>query len=605
MVDELSFLLDSYQFSTTLNVIRTVLLAPPQHRRERYYGNPSKPEKKKLNLGHVTEGVRKEMVDILKRHGNSVSLDKKQGKTILQSKAREILDDLEEKQEKSHRRRTRRIEYTLCKAKWKVINIDSTDNSELNLTWFRGTHDFTVDGSVNSQLFLEDLQITTQKPDHRAAKDYDPTIILKTEVGVERSSCQKCGQPFDRRENESSSCVFHSGIYASSLDGSFRKWTCCQAKEVNAVGCLSRPHTGIENFLAIRVDSYPKTVEGMTFYSHIEANVYPGFPHTITAQVTKTAVDFFRGYFIGDNDSSEVDGSKRVDMNNRKSEAIDLGHSDLGNLNDLASVSSHSTYTSTPNPDDESSGTKSLRRDSDTSYITELPTLAALSASRTLPRMASSTSTLTTRTLSSETSRTLSGSEPSQYPMTDTSEADNKLDTYDKRNLLFGKAHNLKADKSNITKKSRQTIDEKSSARNEKAKRRKKSGDQVEIFFVKHLRVGEINLQASLTEFLISVKKANFTSTSYEQAYQIGDWSHLINQYLREHFHTLAPQALNELFMKRKMILGKSNESTNEAQERRDRKDGITPPVTPEHILFGASKEKKKRRGAFGRRKGD
>ena len=37
MVDELSFLLDPYQFSfsTTLNVIRTVLLAPSQHRRER------------------------------------------------------------------------------------------------------------------------------------------------------------------------------------------------------------------------------------------------------------------------------------------------------------------------------------------------------------------------------------------------------------------------------------------------------------------------------------------------------------------------------------------------------------------------------------------
>ena len=602
MVDELSFLLDSYQFSTTLNVIRTVLLAPPQHRRERYYGNPSKAEEKKQHLGHGTEGIRKEMLGILKRHGNPASLDKKQCKSLLQSKAREILDDLEETQEKHHRRRTRRIEYTLCKAKWKVINIDSTDNSELNLTWFRGTHDFTVDGSVNSQIFLEDLQITTQRPENTAKIDYDPTIILKTEVGVERSSCQECGQPFDRRLNESSSCIFHSGIFTSSP--TVRGWSCCQAKDSEDPGCVSRPHTGIENFLSIRVDCHPKTVEGMTFYSHIEANVYPGFPHTIIAQVTKTAVDFFRGYFIGGNDNYEIGGSKGVEMSNRNSEAIGGGISELASLNDLASVSSNNSTlnSSTPNTDEASSGTKLFKRDSDTSYITELPTLLALSSSRTLSGMERSTSTVTTNTLSTEMSRAANCTETSQYLLTNNnSETDDKMDTYNKRNLLFGKVHNSKAEKSSVAKKSRQSNDEKSSS-----KRRKKSGDQVEIFFVKHLRVGEINLQASLTEFLISVNKANFTSISYEQAYQIGDWSHLINQYLRERFQTLAPQALNELFMKRKMILGKTNEHSNENQEgRRDKKDGMTPPVTPEHVLFGAPKEKKKRRGAFGRRKGD
>jgi hypothetical protein len=98
------------------------------------------------------------------------------------------------------------------------------------------------------------------------------------------------------------------------------RWSCCDETSQNAKGCEARPHTGLERAIQVRFDALPRKVKGLSMYRHFEANIYPGVPHTIVVQLTKSHAKSFMDYFLGsssdilDNDDesmiSETVGSR-------------------------------------------------------------------------------------------------------------------------------------------------------------------------------------------------------------------------------------------------------------------------------------------------------
>jgi len=345
-IDELSFRLDSYQFVTTLDVIRNVLLEPPKPSRERYYRsvmegkeksneNRGKNRNKSIQSGNNMHGSRKDAcikMEECVRQWNETNQNSKKMRERLRLMASEILGYLEENQGNTIEPSIRRVEYTLSKAKWKMISPGFVDDVEIDFTGFRGVHDFTADGSVNSQITLEDMYVASLKPGPDSMGFSDPTTIIKTTVGTERSACQRCGSKFDRASNELTSCIFHPGNYIQS------RWTCCGASSFRTKGCMSLPHTGIERVLSIRFDALPRIVDGLTMYKHMEANIYPGMRHILVVQLTKSLTKTFSAYFLGD--STEADVHSKDHMYNRavSETSSDTMESDFGSYSSRVSV---------------------------------------------------------------------------------------------------------------------------------------------------------------------------------------------------------------------------------------------------------------------------
>ena len=346
-IDELSFHLDSYQFSTTLDIIRNTMLEPLKPREERYYqkspalekdmSNNEKGRKQSLgiqkesddksagddavNAGFAKmtteEEFREDLIAQSKKSKNAYNslahsmqkllkdrdMNPKKWREHLREIANELIADLEDDTKgPSGEPSTRHIEYNLCKAKWKIEGDDSIDNAEINFTDFKGVHDFSADGSVSSKISLEDMHITSSNPGSDATIFADPTIIVQSILGEERSPCQRCGLDFDRGSNEFNSCRFHTGSFRRISHGKTARWSCCGADCANAGGCVARPHTGNERAMVIQFDAFPRVVEGITMYKFIEANFYPGVTHTTIVQLTRSLTKSFMKYFLGDSD---------------------------------------------------------------------------------------------------------------------------------------------------------------------------------------------------------------------------------------------------------------------------------------------------------------
>eukprot|EP00559_Dactyliosolen_fragilissimus_P000268 CAMPEP_0184874654 /NCGR_PEP_ID=MMETSP0580-20130426/42522_1 /TAXON_ID=1118495 /ORGANISM="Dactyliosolen fragilissimus" /LENGTH=916 /DNA_ID=CAMNT_0027377707 /DNA_START=1222 /DNA_END=3972 /DNA_ORIENTATION=+ len=312
-IDELSFLLDSHQFTTTLDLIRNVLLASPKPTRQRFYNSSQIAHNNDIK----TEDNPEEIVDMnnksppiedfknvmLKKDGNPKLFERKRGREDLLFFAQSMLNDFNDQQDKEVDQNLRKVEYTLSKAKWKVKSNKFNDQVEINFTGFKGKHDFSADGSVNSHISLEDVFVSSQNPGSDAMNSFfDATSIIKTIIGVERSPCSLCGKEFHRSSNESNSCKFHSGSFVQ-VDKIYR-WTCCKAMWKDAPGCASGPHSGKELAMDLRLEALPKVVEGITMYNHIEANIFPGVPHTIIVQLTKSLVELLSNYFLDDEDKN-------------------------------------------------------------------------------------------------------------------------------------------------------------------------------------------------------------------------------------------------------------------------------------------------------------
>lgn len=296
-IDVLNFNLDSYQFKTTIDLIRNVLLEPPKPHR-RHSNAESKPTQHSSK--RVSSVAAVEMEELLKSRSVSEKTRGKKGRDVLRNAAMGLLRDLEDRHAISGDAITRRISYALKKLKWCIQSPDEIDDIAIAFTGFFGQHDYSSDGSVSSQFSLEDVRVASSRPGPDSIVFSDPTSVIKS-VLDERSPCERCGKAFDHSENDLKSCSFHTGIFESGA------WTCCQSTNIHHQGCKSSPHSGKERAAIVRVDTLPRLVEGITLYTHFEVNIYPGIPHSLIVQVSKSLSRLFMSYFfIEDDDKAGV-----------------------------------------------------------------------------------------------------------------------------------------------------------------------------------------------------------------------------------------------------------------------------------------------------------
>ncbi len=310
-IDELSFRLDSHQFSTTLDVIRNVLLEPLQPDRERFYNKnkpksdttKANPKTTKTDTDGKSEACTK-MEDAIRQWDQQAHQKSKKGREYLRNIANDLLAEIEEKQG-SEGPSIRRIGYTLCRATWRIASPDSINNAVVSFTRFKGVHDYTADGSVNSQITLEDFSVESTSPGSESIDFFDPTIIIKTISGAQRVPLLRPGNLLKISQTNSNSTI-RSRIPA----------------------------------ISVRMDALPRTVDGLTMYKHIEANVFPGVNHNIIVQLTKSLTKSFVNYFLGGGnkhgefiDHDIVDSSSECSSQNRlragsdsSSEAFDVSN---------------------------------------------------------------------------------------------------------------------------------------------------------------------------------------------------------------------------------------------------------------------------------------
>lgn len=554
-IDELSFLLDSHQFSTTLDVIRNVLLEPLQPDRERYYkankesSQESKKEtpKPRKNDKHDSEKslALEKMEEAIRQWDQQAYQRTKKGREYLRKIANELCVEVEENQG-GDEPSIRRIEYTLSKAKWKVATSDIVNEAEISFTGFKGIHDYTADGCVNSQITLEDIFVESTKPGSESMSFSDPAAIIKTIIGNERSACNRCGAQFDRTANEANACKFHPGSFVQLSKDDIRGWTCCKALWEKAPGCVSRPHTGKERAVAVRMDAFPRAADGLTMYRHIEANMYPGVPHTIIVQLTKSLTKSFMKYFLGDgnkddfmevvqdadvNSSFSTPKQRRRANSDSSSDQFDGIADDMSLNSSLPSVKSDNIVTAQEKTRKhllfggmmkrkESSATKKKRKD-------------------TLPKTVATGKT--TKSLSIDRQDTTE-STPSTRKRKDT--LTNKSGTFSKDKKSFD------GDAKSDSKQSKKDTD---------AKALKKHG---EIVFVKYWRVGNININISVAGFgrIVDLSNQRVNVPFFVRAYKIGSSRHLVNKLVKHFLASLVSNSFdiirNKIGGKQKMMIG-------------------------------------------------
>ncbi len=57
--------------------------------------------------------------------------------------------------------------------------------------------------------------------------------------------------------------------------------------------------------VVIRVETLPRTVEGISLYSHFEVNLFPGIPHKLVLQISKSMSRLLMSYFFVEDDNDD------------------------------------------------------------------------------------------------------------------------------------------------------------------------------------------------------------------------------------------------------------------------------------------------------------
>lgn len=178
---------------------------------------------------------------------------------------------------------------------------------------------FCLDTSCTSFAYIQTYSISSSKPGPDSIGFLDPTSVVKSVLGNARSACDQCGQYFDHSNNDLFSCVFHRGKYDYGV------WTCCKATNSNASGCKSGPHSGKERAAVIRVESLPQVVGRLSLYSHFEVNLFPGIPHTLMIQISKSMSRLLKSYFfVEDDHDEEFDAVSTFSDSTGSNEAISM-----------------------------------------------------------------------------------------------------------------------------------------------------------------------------------------------------------------------------------------------------------------------------------------
>jgi len=304
-IDLLEFILDAYQFKTTIDLIRNVLLEPPKlHRRSQNFahveGEGTETPTNRMSSLAVFEMESALWADRARRTSG------KRERDALRLSAMNLVRDLEDRIELYGDQMIRRISYKLSKLVWCVQSQGQIDDVQIAFTGFQGEHIYMAGGSVKTQIGLEDVRVTSLKPGPDSICFTDPTSVVKPVLGSERSPCQRCGSTFSHSNNGLDSCRFHSGRFSAG------KWTCCHATTSKASGCKTAPHTGKERTAVVRVESLPPVVEGISLYSHLEVNIFPSVPHTLSVQISKSMSRLFMDYFFIGQDNDDDDDAKSV-----------------------------------------------------------------------------------------------------------------------------------------------------------------------------------------------------------------------------------------------------------------------------------------------------
>ncbi len=308
-IDLLQFNLDSYQFKTTFDLIRNVLLKPPKpHRRSQNLNQLDEEGGSDIRANRISSLEVFEMESALWA-ARARRVSGKKERAALLSPAMKLIEDLERKIELYGDQMIRRISYKLSKLVWCVQSQGQLDDVQIAFTGFQGEHSYMDSGALKSQISLEDVRVTSSKPGPDSMGFPDPTSVLKPVLGSKRSPCQRCGSTFSHSINGLDACRFHWGRFSEG------NWSCCQATTANAPGCKTAPHTGKERTAVVRVEALPPVVEGISLYSHLEVNIFPSVPHTLSVQVSKSISRLFMDYFfIGQDDDDDDSQSISTDV---------------------------------------------------------------------------------------------------------------------------------------------------------------------------------------------------------------------------------------------------------------------------------------------------
>ncbi|KAL7552645.1 hypothetical protein ACHAWF_015872 [Thalassiosira exigua] len=158
-IDLLSFNLDSYQFKTTIDVIRNVLLEPPKPHQRHQSFNQDETDVARKTSSCITSVAATEMEELL---GNITRGKKARQK--LQGAAISLLRDIEDQIAFEGTEVFRRIHYTLGKLLWSIQSDEEIDDVQISFTGFDGQHDYSRDGSIVSQISLEDVLVSSSRP---------------------------------------------------------------------------------------------------------------------------------------------------------------------------------------------------------------------------------------------------------------------------------------------------------------------------------------------------------------------------------------------------------------------------------------------------------
>ncbi len=60
-----------------------------------------------------------------------------------------------------------------------------------------------------------------------------------------------------------------------------------------------------ERAVVIRVETLPRTMEGISLYSHFEVNLFPGIPHKLVLQISKSMSRLLMSYFFVEDDNDD------------------------------------------------------------------------------------------------------------------------------------------------------------------------------------------------------------------------------------------------------------------------------------------------------------
>lgn len=180
-----------------------------------------------------------------------------------------------------------------------------------------------------SQLSYIDAMTTLVKRDRERLQDKSWVLIP---VLADTEPCRRCGQLFDADENDSNACAFHADkdgkpgeytrvavkngkYYEAGAPISFVKmWTCCHRSEEHAPGCFSRPHICKDVMVSVRALGSPtvriENIE-MSVLRALEISIFPGaMTSWLQVRITRQLADVLHNYFSIDAASnSEIQDS--------------------------------------------------------------------------------------------------------------------------------------------------------------------------------------------------------------------------------------------------------------------------------------------------------